>query len=1309
METNRLQEKFDDFSTASGVKSWDWYNDIYKYTNAIHQLREVELNDFKSYEELNNAYRTIVNDYTDDFLDRYLFSSKNGLSTIRNQLISKVRREELRHNLRNDPSPLIKTILSEDVKTGYQNLQSFIKENRFAVYFRFLRTLFPDQFTTVDSDHKLKQLLRILKEEFNINLAHVHRFDIGKELLNLIEGDDLVVKQIFFWELLAEYDSSRETVSKVKVDPEYYVNLKHALSTEENDSILAKKGYFKQGLIGFIYSKKMENSIPLTQVLIESSSDYFYYLHRETETFTDNDINEEKVIGFVTLNSNGDNLKLERYKRNKILDHFYCTNPNEDKLSELNYRIEDKNGFESSFILEREVENSTALYVYSNNPNIKLFSSPTFVKSSTEEVQNLIVSKLNSDSKFWWLSNYRQDWQGPPNREVGEVYNFGVRKGLIAVPPVGTLAIVPNLDKPYIEGVFEVTNIDKTSIEAIYRYEFQKKTKIEEFEQLPTLNNSNFFDILRSGCFQISREVFQEIINTTEIGSTSVPASPSEFETEYSKEQQSTTLDGDSDFSSKDLLEIENDVRSFALLLASNNVKPPLAIALFGKWGSGKSFFMKLLQKRIADLSLHQGFLIEPDDESTERRKETDKELFCKGIAQIEFNAWSYLDANLWAGLVTSIFEKLNEYISETTKSGVAKMKVQEELKKRLKTLQTKKLTEEERREELHNLKKGYEIEGKKLKDSIVSNFSNKILSFIDADDDLKTAHSRISKDGYLAELSTQLNLSKLEEEAATFKSFFRNLKKVKPLLKYVIPAGVGVLIAIWVQSLNIEFDITWGALVPFLGSIGIDLRMLRKRYNKVKSYVKGFNDLIDSNNALQEQVVNHRLLAENAREQIEQANDQIEELDKDIDNFKSYMEHEIHQEAIRDFIQTRAEHSDYKDKLGIVSIIRRDFETLSELFYNGSDEDDNASTIDASEKQLIREQFQKGKRLERIILYIDDLDRCSDEKVLEVIQAVHLLMAFPLFNVVVGVDKRCVRNALLLKTKLEYRKIAELDEIKRIGVDMISPGEYLEKIFQIPFELKDPAKEDIQGLADYLLKDQVQKETPKPKIEEPDISDDALDESPSDIRFQKTLPDSAPDEAPLMSLVTDESELGSSQAAGSGAIQKEDVKELMTSKHENLELSQLEVDQIKEILFFVGNTPRTAKRYINIYRIIRAHKRPDSDKELTNEDHLAIMFLLAIGIGDHKRFAFELMQQMRENQGTLLNTVVKKVEGKKENEDDLKKFKSAFDKLKDEPNLEPLLKLKGKDFEVHIPFVRRFSFGKEEENTGSEHETAPA
>jgi hypothetical protein len=40
-----------------------------------------------------------------------------------------------------------------------------------------------------------------------------------------------------------------------------------------------------------------------------------------------------------------------------------------------------------------------------------------------------------------------------------------------------------------------------------------------------------------------------------------------------------------------DYLNITKDVTAFARVIAAKSFAPPLAVALFGKWGSGKSFF----------------------------------------------------------------------------------------------------------------------------------------------------------------------------------------------------------------------------------------------------------------------------------------------------------------------------------------------------------------------------------------------------------------------------------------------------------------------------------------------------------------------------------------------------------------------------------------------------------------------------------------------------------------------------------------------------------------------------------------------
>lgn len=48
-----------------------------------------------------------------------------------------------------------------------------------------------------------------------------------------------------------------------------------------------------------------------------------------------------------------------------------------------------------------------------------------------------------------------------------------------------------------------------------------------------------------------------------------------------------------------DFINIEAEVEAFARLVTSWEIDPPLAIAVFGEWGAGKSFFMNNVKKQI--------------------------------------------------------------------------------------------------------------------------------------------------------------------------------------------------------------------------------------------------------------------------------------------------------------------------------------------------------------------------------------------------------------------------------------------------------------------------------------------------------------------------------------------------------------------------------------------------------------------------------------------------------------------------------------------------------------------------------------
>jgi hypothetical protein len=129
-------------------------------------------------------------------------------------------------------------------------------------------------------------------------------------------------------------------------------------------------------------------------------------------------------------------------------------------------------------------------------------------------------------------------------------------------------------------------------------------------------------------------------------------------------------------------------------------------------------------------------------------------------------------------------------------------------------------------------------------------------------------------------------------------------------------------------------------------------------------------------------------------------------------------------------FAESRRASEDYRQHLGVVSLLRRDLETFAAI--------------------LDRERKTGG--LERIVLYVDDLDRCPPDVVVKVLEAIHLLVALPVFVVVVGVDARWLRQAI-------QRHYATM-----LPDDSVTPVRYLEKIFQIPFQLSIMDNEGFAG-----------------------------------------------------------------------------------------------------------------------------------------------------------------------------------------------------------------------------------------------------
>jgi hypothetical protein len=136
--------------------------------------------------------------------------------------------------------------------------------------------------------------------------------------------------------------------------------------------------------------------------------------------------------------------------------------------------------------------------------------------------------------------------------------------------------------------------------------------------------------------------------------------------------------------------------------------------------------------------------------------------------------------------------------------------------------------------------------------------------------------------------------------------------------------------------------------------------------------------------------------------------------------------------------VEQRLKGKDYEQYLGIVTAIRGDFEKLSKLMKKLRDEAPAAT--------------QGVDPVDRIALYIDDLDRCPGEQVVRVLEAIHLLLAFELFVVVGGVDVRWAARSLAQKYPNHPGAGVYESGSRHEAEDGAWALDYLEKIFQIPF-----------------------------------------------------------------------------------------------------------------------------------------------------------------------------------------------------------------------------------------------------------------
>ena len=102
----------------------------------------------------------------------------------------------------------------------------------------------------------------------------------------------------------------------------------------------------------------------------------------------------------------------------------------------------------------------------------------------------------------------------------------------------------------------------------------------------------------------------------------------------------------------------------------------------------------------------------------------------------------------------------------------------------------------------------------------------------------------------------------------------------------------------------------------------------------------------------------------------------------------------------------------------------------------------------------------------ESVVIFIDDLDRCMPERVIETLEAIKLFLSVPNTAFVIGADERIIKHSISMHLKLHTLNSDSdyLQDSKQIVTD------YIEKLIQIPYRLPKLSLSEIETYNNLLF-----------------------------------------------------------------------------------------------------------------------------------------------------------------------------------------------------------------------------------------------
>ncbi|NUU19618.1 hypothetical protein HP550_20435 [Cellulomonas humilata] len=566
----------------------------------------------------------------------------------------------------------------------------------------------------------------------------------------------------------------------------------------------------------------------------------------------------------------------------------------------------------------------------------------------------------------------------------------------------------------------------------------------------------------------------------------------------------------------EDLLDIRPTVEALAAVVAARAVEPPLSVGLFGAWGSGKSFFMGHLQRRIQELC----------DESRESGRPQAQLWAWRNVSQVRFNAWQYAGADVWAGML----EQLIRELAAPRTGGGRPLQIPTDGLTKYEEERIRRLVGavEQAQEDVRRAEEAV-ADARKVADTaqvtMVEKGEHVALGFATAlgasnDRDLTALGGSIEK--------AAVDLARTRRSARATRDLLGRDQERLGLIRFVL-IGVVVAVVLTVTA--------WFFRAQLAGLVGV----LSVGATAIATILRWLSQFASATQKRLEEAEARENAATEAAKQAIEAEQNLRRTEAVLAQKREAAKATSPDQVLADYLVSRDQADEYRERLGLIGIVRRDLDVISGAVKKHND-------------KITSDEVPGDDTVNRVVLYVDDLDRCRPEVVVKVLESVSMLLSFPLFVVVVAVDAHWIAKSLASV----YPTMLSGD---------VTPDNYLEKIFQLPVWLDSPTPQAASRMARELLAEAAPASR-RPLVDASSATPGSQ-QRPRSGGSPQTSAQAAPPDLPR------------------------DVA-LGTSPPQQIDLAVDERAEISRLAPLLARSPRALKRYLNTYRLLKALIEPE-------------------------------------------------------------------------------------------------------------------